>query len=88
MQTLNTNKNGRWFKRYLDNETWSQVEKTYANSNVEKNWESLCATTVLFSRIAIEVARRLNYEYPFRLEKNITEYLEKIQKLERNASSF
>lgn len=84
----NTNKYGRWFKRYLDNETWSQVEKAFADGNIEKNWESLFATTRLFNRIATKVARHLNYEYPFILEKNIIEYLKKIQQLEKDATRF
>ncbi len=85
---VNTNKQGRWFKRYLDNETCGLLEKTFADCNIEKNWESLFATTHLFNRIATELARQLNYEYPFTLEKNITEYLKKIQQLEKDATYF
>ncbi|HEV8084239.1 MAG TPA: aminoglycoside 6-adenylyltransferase [Chitinophagaceae bacterium] len=85
---VNTNKYGRWFKRYLDNETWSQIEETFADSSIEKNWESLFATTRLFNRIATEVARQSNYEYSFTLEKNIIEYLKKIQRLKKNATHF
>lgn len=85
---VNTNKYGRWFKRYLDNETWSLIEKTFADSSIEKNWESLFATARLFHKVATEVARQLSYEYPFSLEKNIIEYLKKIQQLQKDATLF
>ncbi len=85
---VNTNKNGRWFKRYIDKEMWSEVKKTFADSDIEKNWESLFATTRLFNRVATEVATQLNYVYPLNLEKNILTYLKKIHRLEKSATDF
>lgn len=85
---ININKNGRCFKRYLDNENWGNVLKTFADSDTERNWESLFATTQFFSRIAAELAGKLNYEYPMAVEKDIIEYLKKIRQLEKNATSF
>ena len=85
---VNTNKSGRWFKQFMDKKTWKEAEKTFADSSIEKNWEALFVTTRLFKRIAIELARQLNYKYDSDLEKNISKYLRKIQKLEKNATDF
>ncbi len=86
--SVNSNKNGRWLKQYLDKETWAQVEKTFADGDVEKNREALYIITHLFSRLAKEVAKQLNYEYPFNLEKNVVDYLKKIDRMEKKCTDF
>lgn len=86
--SVNTNKNGRWLKRYLDKETWAQVEKTFVDGDVEKNREALYAIIHLFSTLVKEVAKQLNYEYPFNLEKNVIEYLKKIDDTEKMPVDF
>lgn len=85
---VNINKDGRWFKRYLDEETWNQVERIYSDNDIEHNWHALFVTTSLFSKVATELAVQLNYEYPILMEKDILEYLKKIQRLEKNATNF
>lgn len=86
--SVNTNKNGRWLKRYLDKETWTQVEKTFVNGDVEKNREALYTITHLFSALAKEIAKQLNYEYLFNLEKTVVEYLKKIDHTEQTPADF
>jgi len=85
---VNPNKYGRWFKRYLDTETWERIENSFADSNVEKNWKALFATTDLFRRLATEIANQLNFGYDNNLDRNITGYLTKIQRLDKNATNF
>ncbi len=85
---INTNKKGRWFKQFMDKKTWKEVEKTFTDSSIEKNWASLFVTTRLFKRIATELSKQLNYKYDSDLEKNISGYLRKIQRLEKNAKDF
>lgn len=85
---VNPNKYGRWFKRYLDPEMWKQIENTFAESNVEKNWKALFATADLFRTLATEIAKQLNYKYQENLDRSIIDYLTKIQNLEKNATDF
>ena len=82
---ITTNKNGRFFKRYLDIETWIELEKTFADHTIEENWKALFATANLFRRLATFIATELDYSYPYMMDEEITAYLLKIKEFERNA---
>jgi aminoglycoside 6-adenylyltransferase len=86
--SINPNKFGRWFKRYLDSETWAELERTYAGAGIEENWEALFRTADFFSRLAQEVGKSLGYEYPMEYEQKMREYLLKVKKLPQDARSF
>ena len=86
--SVNTNKHGRWFKKYFDKKTWKEIQQIFSDSNPEKSWKALFATCHMFGRIAKELAVALQYNYPYELEKNITGYLRKIQRLKKGATSF
>ncbi|AKI97404.1 aminoglycoside 6-adenylyltransferase [Kosmotoga pacifica] len=85
---VNPGKYGRWFKRYLDRRTWSELEKTFTGSRIEDNWETLFKTTKLFRRLAIEVGEGLGYTYPHQLDERVSEYLLKVRNLGRDADDF
>ncbi|SEO60700.1 aminoglycoside 6-adenylyltransferase [Paenibacillus sp. OV219] len=80
---VNPGKQGRWFKRYLDEETWAELEQTYAGASLEDNWRALFAMTALFGRLASDVATKLGYDYPHALDERVTAYMERVQRLER-----
>jgi len=86
--SVNPNKFGRWFKRYLDTETWAELEGTYAGAGIEENWEALFRTADLFSRLAQEVGKSLGYEYPMEYERKMKTYLLKVKKLAKDAKRF
>ncbi|CAM3727300.1 aminoglycoside 6-adenylyltransferase [Mesobacillus thioparans] len=86
--SINPNKFGRWFKRYLDSETWAELEATYAGAGIEENWEALFRTADLFSRLAQEVGESLGYQYPIECERKMREYLLKVRNLPADAESF
>ncbi|UYZ23745.1 aminoglycoside 6-adenylyltransferase [Mesobacillus jeotgali] len=86
--SVNPNKFGRWFKRYLDTETWAELEGTYAGAGIEENWEALFQTADLFSRLSQEVGKSLGYEYPMEYERKMWTYLLKVKKLPQDAKSF
>ena len=85
---ITTNKHGRFFKRFLDTETWTELEKTFAGSELEENWKALFATSKLFRRLATTIAKDLGYPYPLKLDAEITAYLEKIKDLDRYATAL
>ena len=72
---------GRWFKRYLDPETWAAIEATFAGAGLEENWNAMFKTTEMFGRLASEVGVHLGYTYPIELDRNVTAYLAEIRKL-------
>ncbi|RSD28850.1 aminoglycoside 6-adenylyltransferase [Mesobacillus subterraneus] len=86
--SVNPNKYGRWFKRYLDSETWAELEATYAGAGLEENWEALFRMADLFSRLCQEVGASLGYPYPFEYEQRMRAYLNKVWDLPLNAERF
>lgn len=83
---VNTNKKGRWFKRYIDSETWSEIERTYAGPGLEDNWRALFNIAALFRKLAISVGKDLGYDYLHELDKKVSGYLDKIQTLDKKTS--
>lgn len=85
---ITTNKNGRFFKQYLDAATWRELEKTFAGSDIEENWNALFATSNLFRRLAMSIAAETNYSYPQKSDTEITAYLNKIKNLDKGATDI
>lgn len=76
---VSTGLNGRWFKRYLDAETWSEVESTYAGSGIEENWEAFYRMANLFRKLAREVGVQFGYEYDNNTDEEVTKYCSNIR---------
>lgn len=76
---ITTNKYGRLFKKYLSSEMWLKTEQTFSGSNIKDNWAALLAMADLVSEIGTELSEKLNYEYPFKLEKDIQKYLNELK---------
>ncbi|MFI5173528.1 MAG: aminoglycoside 6-adenylyltransferase [Terriglobia bacterium] len=72
---------GKWFKRYLDAETWSELESTYAGSGIDENWEAFFRMVNLFRKLAREVGMQLGYEYPINTDEAITKYCSTIREM-------
>ncbi|RAP73695.1 aminoglycoside 6-adenylyltransferase [Paenibacillus montanisoli] len=86
--TVNPGKNGRWFKRYLDDQTWAELEQTYAGADLEENWQAMYAMTALFRKLAVDVGGKLGFDYPHALDQRVTSYMRKIQRLPKDAEQF
>ncbi|ANB55817.1 streptomycin adenylyltransferase family protein [Anoxybacillus sp. B7M1] len=80
---VNPNKHGRWFKRYLDEETWIELESTFVGSNIEDNWTALFGMADLFTKLSAKVGQALGYTYPSKVEEKIREYLLQVRRLDR-----
>ncbi len=85
---ITTDKNGRFFKKYLDVETWRELEKTFAGSETEENWNALFATSNLFRRLAMTIAKATDYLYPHKIDTEIIDYLNKIKTLGKSATDI
>lgn len=72
---------GRGLKKRLDAATWDALAQTYTGPEIEENWQALFRTTGLFRRVAVEVGQALGYIYPDDLDRQMTQYLEKIRNL-------
>ncbi|SEO94440.1 aminoglycoside 6-adenylyltransferase [Flavobacterium sp. CF108] len=72
---ITTNKYGRLFKKYLNPEMWLKTEQTFSGSNIDDNWNALFSMADLVSEVGTKLSKKLNYEYPEKLEKDIRKYL-------------
>ena len=72
---ITTNKYGRLFKKYLNQEMWTKTEQTFSGSNIKENWTALFLMTDLVSEIGTELSKKLEYKYPDKLENDILKYL-------------
>ena len=84
---MNTGICGRWFKRYLDAETWAELESTYAGADIEENWSAFFKTIALFRRLATAVGSNLGYDYPADLDEEVTQYCASIRKMKRTGDA-
>ncbi|WP_333863196.1 AadS family aminoglycoside 6-adenylyltransferase [Sphingobacterium sp.] len=72
---ITTNKYGRLFKKYLTEEMWVTIERTFAGSSIPTNWDALFAMADLVSAIGKLLAEKLDFNYPVKLETDIRKYL-------------
>ncbi|WP_336704263.1 AadS family aminoglycoside 6-adenylyltransferase [Chryseobacterium indologenes] len=78
-QNTTTNKHGRLFKKYLSQDLWNKVEKTFSGSNIEENWNALFAFADLVHELGTSLAEKLHFIYPAKLEDDIRNYLKEVQ---------
>ena len=79
---------GKSLQRYLAPETWRELQSTYAGAGELENWDALFKTIDLYRRVAIEVGQHLGFDYPHELDRRAMTYLQKVQNLDRRATSF
>jgi aminoglycoside 6-adenylyltransferase len=66
---------GRGLEHHLDGETRAALDATCSGPGAEATWDGLSAVTELFSRVAIDVASALGYEYPQQVHDAMTDHL-------------
>ncbi|MBN2876461.1 MAG: aminoglycoside 6-adenylyltransferase [Bacilli bacterium] len=71
---VNTGIMGRYFRRYLDDEIWNMMLRTYSNGERTKSAEGLMAMFDLVHKLGIKIAEKLDFEYPQRHEKDMRAY--------------
>lgn len=76
---------GKYLKEYLDPQIWSLLERTYADAQPERIWDSLFAVGNLFRQTAQHVAEHFGFAYPEQEDRNVTDYLQYIRNLPKNA---
>ncbi|HEU4562319.1 MAG TPA: aminoglycoside 6-adenylyltransferase [Longimicrobium sp.] len=71
---------GRRLRTVLDEETWREVEATFAGAGTEEGWNALFAMLRLFRRATHEVAAGLGFTPPRDLEETMTTHLERVRR--------
>ncbi|MFC9774505.1 aminoglycoside 6-adenylyltransferase [Paenibacillus chitinolyticus] len=83
--SLSIGKNGKFLKRYLDEESWNKLLSTYENGDYEQVWNALYVTGELFEPVALQVAAEFGYTYPAEEAEKIKPYLRRVQLLAPDA---
>lgn len=72
---LSTGKEGKYFKKYLPAELYTQYAATYSGSNYVDIWNSIDIMCDLFHSLAVAVAAHFNYTYRKEEEDGMREYI-------------
>jgi aminoglycoside 6-adenylyltransferase len=75
---VDTGLHGRWFKRYLPPEIWTEYESTFARADVEEHWAAFFNAVSLFRKLAKAVGSGLGYTYPEQMDREISNYHKQI----------
>lgn len=76
---ISTGKDGKYFKKYLSLELYSQYAATYSGSGYADIWASIDAMCDLFHTLAVTVAAHFGFTYRQNEEAGIREYLRMVR---------
>ncbi len=79
---------GKHLSRLLSPNHWLQLQKTYADANLEQIWKALFCIVDLFREIALVVADHFELPYPFEDDRRVTAHLSHVRQLPRNAKTM
>lgn len=78
-------KEGKYFQRCLDPQTWDQFLSTYAGASYEQTWDALLAMGELFRKCALQVAAHFGFEYPHDDDRRVSAHLRHVRALPKEA---
>ncbi len=85
---VNPGKEGKYFRKYLEPETWARLLATYADADEQHTWEALFVMTALFRDTAQAVAQRFGLTYPQPEDERVSAFLRKVRGLPHTATSL
>ncbi|MDN5342584.1 MAG: aminoglycoside 6-adenylyltransferase [Oceanotoga sp.] len=81
-------KSGKFIKKYLNNNMWESLLKTYSNAKSEDIWHSVFIMCDLFDKVALELSKGLNMNYNKLEAKNSLKFLKDVYKLPKDANEI
>ncbi|MCL5969990.1 MAG: aminoglycoside 6-adenylyltransferase [Patescibacteria group bacterium] len=85
---VNTNVHGRSFQKYLDQNTWKNIEETFAGGNRQEVWKAFFKLVEVFTSLAKVVAEKCGYPYPENQEKKMMDYFQKSKEMFDKSNPF
>lgn len=79
---------GRWIKRFLSENIYSEFIHLYTTKGYLSIWEKLFCIGPFANKIALEISRELNYPYSEQEVQRVTKFLHRINSLPDNATDF
>ncbi|WP_413374898.1 aminoglycoside 6-adenylyltransferase [Alkalihalobacillus sp. 1P02AB] len=81
--SLSVGKSYKYLERYVDDDTWQKIMKTFATGNYEEVWRALFVTCELFRETALFVGESLQYTYAKKEDESVFAYLNYVYELEK-----
>lgn len=86
--SVSAGKSCKYFKKYLQEETYRQFLATYSIAEIESIWNSVFGMCGLFQSTAVEFSKKQNFSYDFEQAKNSLNFLQHVRKLPVNAKEI
>lgn len=67
---------GNKMKDWLEPGLWEELNKVFAHFDKQDSWNALLAEINLFRKVSKEVANKLDFEYPEKMDKTISKYIQ------------
>lgn len=86
--TVSVGKSAKYMYKWLEPAVWRRFLTTYSGSDISEIRGSVFAMCDIMDEFAPDIAEKLHTEYDFTMAKNSRMWLEKVQKLPKNAKSL
>lgn len=86
--TVSVGKSAKYMYKWLEPSVWQRFLATYSGSDILEIWRSVFVMCGLMDEFAPEIAEKLQTEYDLTMAKNSRMWLEKVQKLPKNAQKI
>ncbi len=84
----NPGKLGKYLQQLLEPELWDMLMATYSDASSERTWDALFVMGALFRRVAICVAGRFGFLYPYEDDERVSAHLHHVRLLPPDASEM
>lgn len=79
---------GKALQRELEPALWMLVEKSYAGSDYESNWDALLSMGDLFRQTAVPIAEQFGLPYPHDDDQRVSAHLRHVRTLPKTATAM
>lgn len=86
--SVSAGKSCKYFKKYLQEETYRQFLATYSIAEIESIWNSVFEMCDLFQSTAVELSKKQKFVYDFEQAENSLHFLQHVRKLPANAKEI
>lgn len=86
--SLSIGKNGKYLAKYLPEERWGLLMRTFPCGTYESVWQALFTMGELFRQAGRDVAQHLDISYPLEEDARVTAYLRHVQDLPPDAKEI
>ena len=86
--SVSAGKSCKYFKKYLQEETYRQFLATYSIAEIESIWNSVFEMCDLFQSTAVELSKKQKFVYDFEQAENSLSFLHHVRKLPVNAKEI